>query len=71
MKRNMFGALMTLIVACTLAVPVVHAQTIMTANVPFAFFRKIVSESPVEIAPQTQKSPAAAEPAAPERKHKK
>jgi hypothetical protein len=37
MKRNMFGALMTLIVACTVAVPMVHAQTIMTANVPFAF----------------------------------
>jgi len=37
MKRTMFGALMTLIVAFTVAVPVVHAQTIMTANVPFAF----------------------------------
>jgi hypothetical protein len=37
MKRNMFGALMTLIVAFTVATPVVHAQTIMTANVPFAF----------------------------------
>jgi hypothetical protein len=37
MKRNMFGALMTLIVACTIAIPVVHAQTSMTASVPFAF----------------------------------
>ena len=39
MKRTMFGALMTLIVAFTVAVPVVHAQSsiIMTANVPFAF----------------------------------
>lgn len=37
MKRNMFGALMTLIVAFTVATPVVHAQTILTANVPFDF----------------------------------
>jgi hypothetical protein len=37
MKRNMFGALMTLIVAFAVATPMVHAQTIMTANVPFAF----------------------------------
>ncbi len=37
MKRNMFGALMTLIVACTIAIPAVHAQTSMNANVPFAF----------------------------------
>ena len=37
MKRTMFGALMTLVVAFTVAVPVVHAQTIMTATVPFAF----------------------------------
>jgi len=39
MKRNIFGVLMRLIVAFTVAVPVVHAQTqtIMTANVPFAF----------------------------------
>jgi len=38
MKRNIFGALMTLIVAFSIAVPVVQAQqTIMTANVPFAF----------------------------------
>ena len=39
MKRNIFGALMTLIVACTLATPAVYAQdkAIMTADVPFAF----------------------------------
>jgi hypothetical protein len=37
MKRNTIGALMTLIVAFAIAVPVVHAQTIMSANVPFAF----------------------------------
>ena len=38
MKRNIFGALMTLIVAFSIAVPVIQAQqTIMTANVPFAF----------------------------------
>jgi hypothetical protein len=38
MKRNVFVALMTLIVAFSIAVPVVQAQqTIMSANVPFAF----------------------------------
>jgi hypothetical protein len=38
MKRNVFGALMTLIVAFAIAVPVVHAQqTIMSAKVPFDF----------------------------------
>ena len=37
MKRNMFGALMTLVVAFTVAVPMVHAQTIMSAKVPFTF----------------------------------
>jgi len=38
MKRSVFEAVMTLIVACCIAVPVVNAQeTIMTANVPFAF----------------------------------
>jgi hypothetical protein len=38
MKRNVFGALMTLIVAATIAVPVVNAQqTILSANVPFTF----------------------------------
>jgi hypothetical protein len=37
MKRNVLG-LMTLIVAFSMAVPVVQAQqTIMSANVPFAF----------------------------------
>jgi len=38
MKRNVTGTLMTLIVAFSIAVPVVQAQqTIMTASVPFAF----------------------------------
>lgn len=39
MKRNAFGALMTLIVAFAIAVPAVHAQSqiTMSANVPFAF----------------------------------
>ena len=37
MKRNAFGALMTLIVAFAIAVPVVQAQTIMKADVPFGF----------------------------------
>jgi hypothetical protein len=38
MKRSVFGALMTLIVAFSIAVPVVQAQqTIMNAKVPFAF----------------------------------
>ena len=39
MKRNVFGALMTLIVAIAIAAPMVQAQsqTIMKANVPFAF----------------------------------
>ena len=37
MKRNLLGALMTLIVAFAVATPMVHAQTIMKANVPFAF----------------------------------
>ena len=38
MKRNVIGALMALIVASSIAVPVIQAQqTILTANVPFAF----------------------------------
>lgn len=39
MKRNMFGALMTLVVASVLAFPMVNAQSqiVMSANVPFAF----------------------------------
>ncbi len=39
-------------------------EAVVTANVPFAFFRKILSESPVEIAPQTQKPPEPPAPAA-------
>jgi len=46
-------------------------EAIVTANVPFAFFRKIVSDSPVEIAPQTQTPPQAAQPAPPAKKSKK
>src|SRR5215471_3742424 len=39
MKRNVFGALMTLILAAAIAVPAVYAQSqiTLTANVPFAF----------------------------------
>jgi hypothetical protein len=38
MNRNVIGALMILIVAFSIAAPVVNAQsTILTANVPFAF----------------------------------
>ena len=39
MKRNMFGALMTLIVAFVVAVPMINAQSqiVLSANVPFAF----------------------------------
>ena len=37
MKRNMFGALMTLIAASVLVVPAVQAQRVLTADVPFAF----------------------------------
>jgi len=40
MKRNVFGALMTLIVACTLSTPAVHAQNtnkMLRADIPFAF----------------------------------
>jgi hypothetical protein len=39
MKRNILGALMTLIMAATIAAPVVHAQSSITliTNVPFAF----------------------------------
>jgi hypothetical protein len=45
-------------------------EAIVTANVPFAFFRKIVSDSPVELAPQTQRPPAA-QPEVPGKKHQK
>jgi hypothetical protein len=37
MKRNTLAAVVTLVVAFTLAAPAVYAQTILTANVPFAF----------------------------------
>ncbi len=45
-------------------------EAIVSASVPFAFFHKIVSESPVDIAPQTQKPPEASRPAPPSKKHK-
>jgi hypothetical protein len=39
MKRNLFGALMTLVAAFAIAVPAVHAQSKieLSATVPFAF----------------------------------
>jgi hypothetical protein len=40
------------------------AEAVLTASVPFAFFKKIVSESPVEFSPQTQKPPEQQTPAA-------
>jgi len=46
-------------------------EAIVTANVPFAFFRKIVSESPVEIAPPAQQPPQSTQPATPSNKRKK
>ena len=40
------------------------SEVMLTAQVPFAFFKKIVSESPVEIVPETQKPPGQNAPAA-------
>jgi len=40
-------------------------EAIVSASVPFAFFHKMVSESPVDIAPQAQKPPQTTQPAAP------
>ena len=42
-------------------------EAVVTATVPFAFFRKIVSESPVEIAPPAQQPPQSVPPP---KKHK-
>ncbi len=39
-------------------------EALVTADVPFAFFRKMVTESPVEIAPATKKPPEPSAPAA-------
>ena len=39
-------------------------EAVVTASVPFAFFRKIVSESPIEVPAQKQKPPEAPAPAA-------
>ena len=41
------------------------AEVVLTAQVPFAFFKKIVSESPVDLGTQTQKPPEQNPPAAP------
>ncbi len=43
-------------------------EAVVTAIVPFAFFRKIVSESPVEIPAQPQQAPQAPQPQAPAKK---
>ena len=40
-------------------------EALLTASVPFAFFKKIVSETPVEFGPETPKPPEANAPAAP------
>jgi hypothetical protein len=39
-------------------------QAVLTAKVPYDFFKKIVSESPVELGPETQKPPEQNAPAA-------
>jgi len=39
-------------------------EAVLTANVPFAFFKKIVSESPVDFGPETEKPPRPEAPAA-------
>jgi hypothetical protein len=45
-------------------------EAVVSASVPFRFFRKIVTESPVEVTPQKQKPPEAPAPAAkPKHKH--
>jgi hypothetical protein len=45
-------------------------EAAVTASVPFAFFRKIVSESPVEIGPEAQQPPKTPTPAPPSTKNK-
>jgi hypothetical protein len=37
---------------------------VLTAKVPYAFFKKILSEPPVELGPETQKPPEQNAPAA-------
>jgi hypothetical protein len=45
----------------------VHAdgnEAVLTAKVPYAFFKKVLSEPPVELGPETQKPPEQNPPAA-------
>jgi hypothetical protein len=44
-------------------------QAVLTAKVPYAFFKKVLSEPPVEFGPETQKPPKQSAPAA-EKPHK-
>jgi len=46
-------------------------EAVVTVSVPFAFFRKILSESPVEMTPPTEKPPANPAPAAPSKPKQK
>ncbi len=39
-------------------------EAILTAKVPYAFFKKVLSEPPVELGPETQKPPEQNAPAA-------
>ncbi len=47
------------------------AEAVLTAKVPYAFFKKLVSESPIELAPETAKPPEQNAPAAKPSPHKK
>jgi hypothetical protein len=47
------------------------SEAVLTANVPFAFFKKIVSQSPVDFNPQTQKPPEQQAPVAPRKSENK
>ncbi len=40
------------------------SEAVLTATVPYAFFKKVLSESPVELGPETQKPPKQEAPAA-------
>jgi hypothetical protein len=40
------------------------SEAVLTAKVPYAFFKKVLSESPVELGPETQKPPEQNAPAA-------
>jgi hypothetical protein len=39
-------------------------EAVLTAKVPYAFFKKVLSEPPVELGPETQKPPKQNAPAA-------